>query len=624
MDTNVISDETVRVVIVGHVDHGKSTLIGRLMYDLNQTPDGKYEELKKVCDKRGMTFEWAFLMDALQTERNQGITIDTSQVFFKTKNRNYVFIDAPGHREFLRNMITGASSADVAILIIDADEGIKGQTKKHAYLLKILGISEVLVLINKMDIINYNKKRFLTIKKEINNFLNLISVKSKIVIPISARNGENINNKSQKMSWYDDLNLVESLDSFNIKNESSHLPLRLPIQDIYKFSEKRIIIGKIESGSIKLGDQVVVSPSNAKAKVNSFEVWPKTNREEFYSGECVSLTLDEKIFIERGDMISHSKNLPQLTNIFEANIFWLSKKNLDCDKIYSIKLNSAEHKITFKKIIGVINTEDLSRKKDNTVEKNDVAEVLIHSKSLISTDNFKENPTIGRFSVIDDYEIGGGGIINIENYPNQRINKTIKEKNILPIKSLITEAERTSRSLHRPGIIWFTGLSGSGKSTIAKKIERKLFIKGYNVYTLDGDNLRNGLNQDLTFSPEDRMENIRRTAEVATLFSYAGYLVITSLISPYKTERQKARDIRPEIFKEIYIKASIDECIKRDVKGLYARAIDGKIENFTGLTSPYEEPEDPDLILDTEKNSIDQVLKKLEVFIEKEFKIIKN
>ena len=247
---------------------------------------------------------------------------------------------------------------------------------------------------------------------------------------------------------------------------------------------------------------------------------------------------------------------------------------------------------------------------------------MISSNSLISADNFKQNSSMGRFSIIDNFEVVGGGIIDLKKYPNQRNLKSSNPKNIVPTKSLITEAERTSRSFHRPGIVWFTGLSGSGKSTIAKQIEKKLFQKGYNVFILDGDNLRNGLNKDLTFSPSDRMENIRRTGEVARLFSLAGYIVIISLISPYKTERQKARDIRPEIFREIFIKASIDECIKRDVKGLYALALKGEIRNFTGLSSPYEEPENPDLVLNTENNSVEEVVSKLEKFIVKEFGII--
>ena len=262
MVENYFVDETIKVVIVGHVDHGKSTLIGRLIHDLNQIPEGKLEELTKISSRRGMDFEWAFLLDALQTERNQGITIDTTQIFFKTKKRNYILIDAPGHQEFLRNMITGASSAEIAILIIDAVEGIKEQTKKHAYLLKLLGIKEIIVLINKMDAKNYERRFFQEIKKELDNFLKILNLKKINTIPISAKEGENINNKSQKMKWFHELNLVDTLDNIDIVTDKSIVPLRIPVQDIYKFNEKRIIVGKIETGRLSVGDEILVSPSN--------------------------------------------------------------------------------------------------------------------------------------------------------------------------------------------------------------------------------------------------------------------------------------------------------------------------------------------------------------------------
>ena len=624
MDNKHFFKTTVRVVIVGHVDHGKSTLIGRLIHDLDQIPDGKLEELKKISSKRGMNFEWAFLMDALQTERNQGITIDTSQIFFKTKIRNYVLIDAPGHKEFLRNMITGASSADIAILIVDAVDGIQEQTKKHAYLLKLLGFTEIIILVNKMDIIGYDEISFQTIKNDLEIFLRLIGLNIKNCIPISARDGENINNKSKKMKWFHESNLIEVLDNVKVQTDKSLLPLRIPVQDVYKFNDKRIIVGKIETGKLSVGDEILVSPSNSKARIKSIEIWPKKQKKDFKSGECIGFTLDDNIFVERGEIISHIQNPPQLTNIFEAKIFWLSQDELKLNNQYTIKIATSEYRINFKKILKVVDTSNLSNKLDHKVEKNDVAEVLINTVSLVTTDNFEQNSSIGRFSIFNNFEIVGGGIVDLKKYPNQRNLKSENVKNIRPIKSLIPEAERTSRSKHRPGIVWFTGLSGSGKSTIAKQIEKKLFNKGFNVFILDGDNLRNGLNKDLSFSPSDRMENIRRTAEVANLFSLAGYIVIISLISPYKTERQRARDIRPEIFREIFIKASIKECIKRDVKGLYSLALKGKIMNFTGISSPYEEPENPDLILNTENETIEKVVSQLETFIIDEFGIIKT
>ena len=624
MDAHLDDNESIRVVTVGHVDHGKSTLIGRLIYDLGQVQDGKYEELKKVTKKRGMGFEWAFLLDALQTERNQGITIDTTQIFFKTKKRNYIFIDAPGHKEFLRNMITGASSADLAILIVDVEEGIQEQTKKHGYLLKLLGITDVVVVFNKMDKIKFDEQKFLEVKVKLDNFLNKIGVVVNNIIPVSATSGENINNKSTKMNWYKGLNLVQAIDDYEVKKELSSLPFRMPIQDIYKFDDKRIIVGKIESGTLSNKDKLLFSPSNSVATIKTIETWPKNKRDVFQAGECIGIVLNEKNFLEKGDVISHNSNPPNLVNTFEANIFWLSEQKINLSKKYILKLATSEHKITFKKILKVIDTESLDKKEKNIVKKNDVAEVVINSLSLVTADNFALNPKLGRFSIVDNYSVVGGGIINLKDYPNQRnfINKP--NKNIIPFDFSITETERTSRLEHRPGIIWFTGLSGSGKSTIAREIEKRLFFKGYNVFVLDGDNLRQGLNKDLSFSPEDRTENIRRTAEVASLFSYAGFLVIISLISPYRSERKKARSIRPEIFREIYIKSSLEKCIERDTKGLYAKAKKGMIENFTGISAPYEKPESPDLVLDTQKNNIKDTVGLLENYIVSEFGISKN
>ena len=283
-------EEIPKIVIVGHVDHGKSSLIGRLMYELDQVPDGKYEELKKVSEKRGMDFEFAFLLDALQAERDQGITIDTTQIFFKTKKRNYVFIDAPGHKEFIKNMITGAASADIAILIVDVDEGIKAQTKKHAYILKLLGIKKVITLFNKMDKINYDENKYLQVRKQLEEYLTKINIKALNNIPISAKIGDNISTKSKKISWYDGKPLVNVLDSYNCNDNQMENILRFPVQDIYKVSDKRIIVGRIESGKINLGDEILVMPSNEKVKIKSFEEWPKSKK-EYNTGDCLALTL---------------------------------------------------------------------------------------------------------------------------------------------------------------------------------------------------------------------------------------------------------------------------------------------------------------------------------------------
>ncbi len=614
--------EIPKIVIVGHVDHGKSSLIGRLIYDLKEIPDGKYEELKKVSEKRGMEFEYAFLLDALQSERNQGITIDTTQIFFKTKKRKYIFIDAPGHKEFIKNMITGASSADIAILIIDVHEGIKEQTKKHTYLLKLLGINNVFCLFNKMDKINYDKKKFLNLHNEIKIFLKKINLTIYNSVPISAKFGDNITKKSKNMEWYDGETFCNLLDNFKVEANLSNMPLRLPVQDIYKINDKRIIVGRVESGKINIKDKLLFLPSNQTVNIKSFESW-KNENDTYSAGENVALTLDEQLFVDKGNLISHTFNSPKIMNTFEASIFWLSSKDLDLAKNYQLKINTGEYDVKIKNISKVIDTDDLSEKKDlNFLKKNDVSEVLIHSSQLIPMDDFKDHQKTGRFCLLDEEEIVAGGIVHLENYPDQK--EVEKTKNISPESFTVTEIDRALKFNHRSAIIWMTGLSGSGKSSIAKEVEKKLFLKDFNVFVLDGDNVRLGINKGLGFSAEDRTENIRRTAEVAKLFSQAGFIVIVSLISPYVSERKKARDIRPEIFKEIYVKASIEECKKRDVKGLYAKAARGEIKNFTGISSPYDDPKDPDLILDTEKESVEESVEKLENFILKEFSVLKK
>ena len=613
-------EEIPKIVIVGHVDHGKSSLIGRLMYELDQVPDGKYEELKKVSEKRGMDFEFAFLLDALQAERDQGITIDTTQIFFKTKKRNYVFIDAPGHKEFIKNMITGAASADIAILIVDVDEGIKAQTKKHAYILKLLGIKKVITLFNKMDKINYDENKYLQVKKQLEEYLTKINIKALNNIPISAKIGDNISTKSKKISWYDGKPLVNVLDNYNCNDNQMENILRFPVQDIYKVSDKRIIVGRIESGKINLGDEILVMPSNEKVKIKSFEEWPKPKK-EYNTGDCLGLTLSDEIFVDKGNIISHPNKPPKLMNTFEANLFWLNDKKMDLSKKYQLKINTGEYTVNIRKVNKIIDTESLESTNKKIPNKNDVSEVVIHSSQLIPMDDYNVLTKTARFCLLDENEIVAGGIASLQNYPDQK--ELNSSSNIKPINFDVTEVDRASRFNHRSGVIWMTGLSGSGKSTIAKEVERKLFSKDFNVFILDGDNLRMGLNRGLSFSPEDRTENIRRTAEVAKLFTDAGFIVIVSLISPYRSERKKARDIRPEYFREIYVKSSLEECIKRDVKGLYAKAIRSEIKDFTGISAPYEEPLSPDLTVDTEQEEIEESVLKLESFIIEEFSIKK-
>ena len=616
-----IAREFLRIVIVGHVDHGKSTLVGRLFHDTDSLPQGKVAEIKAMCDRRGMPFEYAFLMDALQAERDQGITIDTSQIWFHTDKRDYVIIDAPGHKEFLKNMITGAAQSDAAMLVIDAAEGVREQSRRHGYLLHLLGIKQVAVVVNKMDLVNYSEARFNEVSREYRAYLTSLGVDPTYILPVAAREGDNIVTASERMPWYTGPSIVGALDNFRTEPAPTDLPLRLPVQDVYKFDERRIIAGQIESGKISVGDEILFSPANKTARVQSIEVWPETGNTPVTasSGTCVGITLDEQIFVERGDTISHVADAPIETDVFRARLFWLGNEPLTIGKSYKLKLNTTEAQVQVQTIEAVIDTGDLSSATATEVGRNQVAEITIRSRRMLALDSFNDKPATGRFVLVDDYDIAGGGIISMDGYADQRALITQRATNIVRVEHGISEQDRTRMNGHRGGVIWLTGLSGAGKSTLAVELERRLFGRGYSAYVLDGDNVRFGLNSNLGFSPEDRAENIRRVGEVAALFARAGMIAITAFISPYRSDRDRARAALPEAFHEVYVQADVATCESRDPKGLYQKARRGEIKNFTGVSAPYEAPENPGLVIDTATHSIDDCMAQLMAYVETNF-----
>ena len=625
-ETPASARDLLRIVIVGHVDHGKSTLVGRMFHDTGSLPDGKYESIKAMCERRGVPFEWAFLMDALQAERDQGITIDTSQIWFKTDARDYTIIDAPGHKEFLKNMITGAAQSDAALLIIDAAEGVREQSRRHGYLLHLLGIRQVAVAVNKMDLIGYEKEQFDLIEQEYRDYLASIGVTPTFVIPVSAREGDNIVQRSEAMSWYKGPTVVKALDSFLPKAIAVDRPLRFPVQDVYKFDQRRIIAGRIEEGSLAVGDELVFSPSNKTARVKSIEAWStipgKEQPTEAFAGESIGITLDEQIFVERGELASHIENAPIETDVFRARIFWLGHEPMVKGKSYRIKLGTLEAPVTVQSIESIIDTSDLSNTSSHQVERNQVAEVVLRSRRMLALDEFEKAPKSGRFVLVDKYDIAGGGIISMEGYTNQRDLITSRSTNITRVEHGVTAEARTFRNGHKGGVLWFTGLSGAGKSTVAVALEKRLFEKGYNVFVLDGDNVRHGLNANLSFSPEDRAENIRRVGEVSALFARAGMIAITSFISPYRSDRDRARQASVgSDFHEIFVKADVATCEARDPKGLYKKARAGEIKDFTGISAPYEEPDNAELTIDTSKLSVDESVETLVNYVEMKFKV---
>lgn len=602
--------ETLRIVIVGHVDHGKSTLVGRLFHDTGSLPEGRFEAIQEMCRKRGMPFEWAFLTDALQGERDQGVTIDTAHIWFQTEKREYVIIDAPGHKEFLRNMVTGAAQADAAVLLIDAGEGVQEQSRRHGYLLHLLGISQVVLVINKMDKVDFDPDRFAEIESEYCAYLSELGVTPRFVVPISARDGDNVANRSEQSSWFEGPTLLEALDYFDLPPSREDQPLRFPVQDVYKFDDRRILAGRIESGVLRLGDTLLFSPSNKTAKVKSIESWNAPSPLEVRAGQSVGITLDQQLFIERGEIVSHIDRPPVESNVFRARIFWLGAKPMTMDRTYKMKLNTTEAQVRLHSIDKVIDASNLDANLGTVIEQNAVAEVVLRAPKMLAIDEYTTNARTGRFVLVDDYQIVGGGVISMQGYPDQRNLITVKSTNIYEVADAVGQATRWQRNGHRGGVLWFTGLSGAGKSTLANAVEQILFTKGLQVYVLDGDNVRMGLNANLGFSPEDRAENIRRVGEAAALFADAGMIVLTAFISPYQADRDRAREavkrvIDDDAFHEVHVAADLATCESRDPKGLYRRARKGEIPQFTGISAPYEAPVTPEIIVNTQSDSVE-------------------
>mgnify|MGYP001440228797 FL=1 len=613
---------SINLVIAGHVDHGKSTLIGRLLHDTDSLTEGKMAAVKAMSERRGMPLEYAFLLDALQAERDQGITIDTTQVLFNSKKRSYLIIDAPGHKEFLKNMISGAAQADAGVVVIDVEEGIQEQSRRHCYLLRLLGLKEIIIVVNKMDLIEYSQRKFNHLKKQIVEYLSEIDLACKAVVPISARDGQGLIDLSEKMPWYTGSNFIDTLDQLPEANSTNDLPTRLPIQDVYKFDERRIIAGRIESGTLKIGDELLFTPSNKRAAIESFEVWnAKDKKTKAIAGESVGIILNEEIFIERGHIASLSTDAPIETNVFRGKVFWIGNKPIIAGDRLKIKIGTAEHISEVQSIENKIDLSSLEAIDVDLLEKNDIGEVIFRTKSTVALDPFEKNHRTGRFVLINEYETVGGGIVSMQGYADQRGLYDVTSKNIMAVSSRVDISARVANNGHKGGIIWLTGLSGAGKSTIAIEAEHQLFLKGYQVNVLDGDNIRFGLSADLGFSPEDRTENIRRIGEVAKLFAEAGILVITAFISPYKQDRDRIRAIAGDMFHEVFIEADLKICENRDPKGLYVKARNGEISDFTGISAPYDKPRNPELVIDTGEQGIGESTTKLLSYIDEKFSI---
>ena len=603
--------DLLRFITCGSVDDGKSTLIGRMLYESQMIFDDQVASLKKDSQKHGTQGEeidFALLVDGLSAEREQGITIDVAYRFFSSSKRKFIVADTPGHEQYTRNMATGASTADLAILLVDARHGVVTQTKRHSFIVSLLGIKNVILAINKMDLVNYDQKTFQQIDQHYRDFAKNLNFKHIQSIPISALKGDNVYEKSKMMKWYSQQTLFSYLETVQVTSTKSSKFI-LPVQRVNRPNlDFRGYAGTIASGSIKVGEEIRTVPSNQKAKVKEIFIGDKSIKSST-NKQSITLTLNKEIDISRGDIICKKDSIVESADQFNINMIWMSEENCFPGRSYIAKIHNSSAAIKILDIKKIYNVNTLEHSPGKQLDLNDVAEVTVSLGKNIPFMTYQENKNMGSMILIDplsNQTIGVG-----------MINFALRRAQNIHLQSLsITKELREKMNGHKGQVLWLTGLSGSGKSTIANALEKELYAEGKKTYVLDGDNIRHGLNKDLGFNDKDRVENIRRVAEVAKLMCDAGLIVITAFISPFRTERDMARSLfQSGEFKEIFISTPLNIAEQRDPKGLYKKARKGEIPNFTGINSPYEKPLNPELSLDTSKTSITQCVKKIREII---------
>jgi bifunctional enzyme CysN/CysC len=600
--------QQVRVVAAGHVDHGKSTLIGRLLYDTGNLPDGKLAELRALSEKRGVAFEWSFVLDALQSERDQAVTIDTTRIWMRTPERDVVLIDAPGHKEFLRNMVTGASDADAALLLVDADEGVGEQTRRHALLLDLIGVHRVVVAINKMDRVGYALERYRALRAELEGVLAGFGIAATDYVPTCAHAGLNVaTGAPEQMPWYGGRTVLAALLALPAIARERSESLRIAVQGVLRRDLTRIVVGRIESGALSAGQEIMLSPARRLARVATLEGWP-TEVTAAHGGDSVAFTLEGPVFVDRGDVVSDPLQPPAQANAFRARLLWLGERPLERGDRYRIRLGTRTAQVEVTAFERVVDIDSLHPSDARHARTNDVADVRLASRELLPLDTVSAHPSLGRFILLDGLDIVAGGTVL------EALGRA--DADLVQVDHLLDAGARAARNGHRGAVLWLTGLPAAGKSTIAMRAERALFDRGCAVYVLDGDNVRAGLCSDLGFSPQDRHENIRRVGEVAALFADAGTIAIAAFISPYREDRDAARRAAGAAFHEIYVKADPAACEARDPKGHYRKARSGQLPEFTGITGEYEAPIAPELAIDTSGLSIEAAVDALVQYVE--------
>ena len=602
--------DVLRFTTAGSVDDGKSTLIGRLLSDCKCIYDDQLASLTSDSKKLNReTVDLALLTDGLKAEREQGITIDVAYRYFSTPRRRFIIADTPGHEQYTRNMATGASKADLAIILIDARLGVLTQSRRHGFISSLLGIPHVLVCVNKMDLVGYSEEVFREIHKTYSEFTARLNLPDVHYVPISALLGDNVVERSVNMPWYEGPTVLSHLENVETGGGHNLIDFRFPVQWVNRPNLTfRGYCGTVASGEVTVGDEVTVLPSGKRTHVKSIETFEGPLRAAF-TGQAVTLCLTDERDISRGDMICRPNNLPHQSQSLDAMLVWMHETPLKESVPYLIKHTTKSVRGVFSKVLYRVDPDTLSRVNADTLGLNEIGRVTLESFQPLCWDPFAKNHQTGSFIVIDPltHATVAAGMLTDRIVQKQKPESV--SRNIVPETRLVMPEDRQALLKQKPATLWMTGLSGSGKSSLSKVFEKRLIEAGYAVFSLDGDNVRNGLNRDLGFSPEDRAENLRRVAEVCSLLNEAGLLVVTSFISPMISDREQARKIIGEgRFLEVFVDAPVEVCEQRDPKGLYVKARQGIIPSFTGVSAPYERPEHPDIRIDTTKVPIDEAV----------------
>ena len=593
----------LRFITCGSVDDGKSTLIGRLLYESKTIFEDHWRTLTRDSARVGTRqgqIDFALLVDGLAAEREQGITIDVAYRFFSTHRRKFIVADTPGHEQYTRNMVTGASGADLAVVLIDARKGVLVQTRRHSFLVSLLGIRHVVLAVNKMDLVDFDEQRFNAIVDDYRAFATRIGLGDVTAIPLVAVDGDNIVERSTRMPWYQGLTLIQCLEQIDVESDVAHRPLRMPVQWVNRpNAEFRGFAGSIASGIARVGDAVRVLPSGRTTRIHRI-VTADGDLQEASAGRAVTLTLEDEVDVSRGDVIAATDAAPESATQFQATIIWMHEEPLLPARSYLLKIGSVTANATMMPIRHRINVNTLEKLAAETLELNDIGVCELQVDRPVVFEPYADSRTLGGFILIDrmTFNTVGAGLLSFALRRAQNLHWQALD---------VTKPLRAALKGQKPAVLWLTGLSGAGKSTIANLVEKRLAAEGRHTYLLDGDNVRHGLNKDLGFTEQDRVENIRRVSEVARLMVDAGLIVLVSFISPFRAERGAARALFGEgEFLEVFVDTSLAEAERRDVKGLYGKARRGELKNFTGIDSPYEAPEKPELRIDTQEVSAEQ------------------